>query len=137
MATVSNVNLQIQHGGAGRRRAVTVSYRLCFTDCEVLAGSTFVETVNLRGDDPIWDDQLIRIRYTCVKAENGCIDRRITANVSRSVLDEDGDTVIFGIPISSNRDELYARVRLTPYTPRGSRSDSNIVTGQFGAAGND
>lgn len=137
MATVSNVNLDIQHGGRGRFRTVTVTYRLCFTSCEVLAGTVFVEQINLRGDDPVWDDHLTRIRNVCVKAEQGCIDRTITTRVSRSTLDEDGDTIIFGIPIHAARDEIYARVSLTPYTPTGSTSDSNIVTGQFGAAGND
>jgi len=137
MATISNVNLAIQHGGGGNRRQVTVSYRLCFSSCEVMAGSTFVETVDLRGDDPLWDDHLARIRNNCVKAEKGCIDRRITTTVSRSTLDEDGDTVILGIPIHAARDEIYARVKLTPFSPSGSTAHSNIVTGQFGAAGND
>lgn len=137
MATVSNVRLSVQKGGSGNRRSVTVSYRLCFSSCEVLAGSTFVETVDLRGDDPIFDDQQARLRNTCVKAQEGCIDRRFTVRVSRSTLDEDGDTVIFGIPISAARDELYARVRLTPFTPSGDTSNSNIVTGQWGAAGGD
>jgi hypothetical protein len=45
-----------------------------------------------------------------------------------------GDTVIFGIPIFADRDELYARVILAPFSPSGSQANSNIVTGQFGAA---
>ncbi len=137
MATVSNVNLKIKKGGDGSRRKVTVTYRLCFTTCEVLAGSVFIEHVSLRGDDPIWDDHLTTLRNRCVKAERGCIDREIVRHVSRSTLDEDGDTVIFGIPVHAARDEIYARVKLTPFSPSGSNSDSNIVTGQFGAAGND
>ncbi len=137
MATVSNVNLTIQHGGAGTRRTVTVSYRLCFTSCEAMAGEVFVERVDLRGDDPVVDDQLSRMRNSCVVAERNCIDRRITRSVSRSRLDEDGDTIVFGVPIDANRDEIYARVSLTPYVPRGDTTNSNTVTGQFGAAGND
>lgn len=137
MATISNLNLAVQKGGDGSRRQVSVSYRVCFSSCELLAGSTFVENVTLRGDDPIWDNHLITLRNSCVKAERGCVDRKITVSVSRSTLDEDGDTIIFGIPIIADRDELYARVKLTPFTPGSSQSDSNIVTGQFGAAGND
>ncbi|MDH5398173.1 MAG: hypothetical protein OEX02_08510 [Cyclobacteriaceae bacterium] len=137
MATVSNVNLTIQKGGDGSRRRVKVTYRICFSSCEVLAGSVFVEQVKLRGDDPIWDDHLTTLRSRCVKAEKGCVDREIIASVSRSTLDEDGDTVIFGIPIFADRDEIYARVSVTPFSPSGSTADSNIVTGQFGAAGND
>lgn len=137
MATVSNINLTVQKGGDGSRRQVTVRYRLCFTECEVLAGSTFVEKVTLRGDDPIWDDHITTLLNACVRAQRGCVDRSVTRLVSRSALDEDGDTVIFGIPIFADRDELYARITLTPFTPSGDSGDSNIVTGQFGAAGND
>ncbi len=139
MATVSNVQLSVQHGGAGNRRMVTVSYTVCFNSCEVLAGSVFNERVTLRGDDgwPNPDDHLITIRSGCVKAQEGCIERRFTRSVSRSVLDEDGDTVILGWVVDANRDELYARVVLTPFVPSGSSADSNLVYGQWGAAGND
>lgn len=137
MATVSNVRLSIQKGGEGSRRTVTVKYTICFTSCEVLAGSVFVEKVTLRGDDPFFDDHLFTMRNTCVQAEKGCVERSITRRVSRNTLDEDGDTVIFGIPIFADRDEIYARVKLTPFSPSGATSDSNIVFGQFGAAGSD
>ena len=137
MATVRNVHLDIERGD-GSRRTVTVRWEVCFTHCEALAGSVFVETVTLRGDDPIWDDHLTTISNRCVKAERaGCHERRIVRQVSRSVLDEDGDTVIFGIPIHAARDEIYARVCLEPFRPSGACANSNIETGQFGAAGND
>lgn len=141
MATVSNVVLNVQKGGGGSRRLVTVSYRLCFSTCEVLAGSTFRETITLRGDDPIWDDHLITLRNSCVKASEGCVNRSVSQSVSRSTLDEDGDTIItiFGWDIvrDADRDELYAHIQLTPFTPSGSNADSNLVTGQWGAAGGD
>jgi hypothetical protein len=136
MATISNLNLEIQNNGRDNRRIVTVRYRICFSSCETLAGSVFVEHVDLRGDDPIWDDHLTGIHVGCVKAEKGCIDRTWTRTVSRSTLDEDGDTIIFGIPIYAARDEIYARVSLTPFKSSGSSSNSNIVTGQFGPLGN-
>ena len=137
MPSISNVTLAIAKGTGGAKRKVTVSYKMCFTSCEVLAGSVFIEKVLLRGDDPIWDDNLATIRNTCVKASPKCIDRKFSVDVSRRSLDEDGDTVIFGIPIFSDRDEIYARVSLTPFVPSSRTSDSNIVTGQFGAAGSD
>ena len=137
MATISNVRLSVQKGGNSSRRRVDVSYTVCYSACEVLAGSVFVEKVQLRGDDPIWDDNLVTMRNTCVKAERGCVEREVSRFVSRRTLDEDGDTVIFGIPIHADRDELYARVTLTPFSPGSSAANSNIVTGQFGAAGND
>ena len=131
MATVSNVTLQIGREEGDRRR-VTVNYRVCFNSCEALAGSTFVETITLRGDDPFFDDHLITLRRVCIKAQEGCVDRSLSTVVSESTLDEDGDTIILGWVISRNRDEIYARVNLTPFTASGSQADSNIVTGQFG-----
>ena len=137
MATISNVSLSIQKGGSGTSRQVVVRYRLCFTSCEALAGSVFVENVALRGDDPIFDDHLTTLRNSCVKAERECLDRTLVANVSRSTLDEDGDTIILGWPVWADTDEVYARITLTPFTPSGSSANSNIATGQWGAAGSD
>ena len=135
MATASNVQLTIEKiKNQPNRRKVSVTYRVCFTTCEVLAGSVFKETVILRGDDPIWDDHVTTIHSDCIKAQRGCVDRKFSKNVSKSTLDEDGDTVIFGIPIFADRDELYARVKLTPFSPSGNQADSNFVYGQFGAA---
>jgi len=131
MASVSNVHLDIGRAD-NDRRTVTVSYRVCFSSCEALAGSTFVETVVLRGDDPIWDDNLITLRNTCVKAQPGCVDRKISATVAESTRDEDRDTIIFGWVVSRDRDEVYARVKLTPFSSTGGQGDSNGVTGQFG-----
>jgi len=37
----------------------------------------------------------------------------------------------------ANMDELYAYVEITPFTPNGAHATSNIVHGQWGAAGND
>lgn len=137
MPSISNVRLEIAKRTEGSKRKVTVSYKMCFTHCEVLAGSVFIEKVVLRGDDPIWDDHLTTIRNVCVKAQRDCIDRKITVEVSRRALDEDGDTVIFGVPVHADRDEIYARVSLTPFNPPSRTTDSNSVHGQFGAAGDD
>jgi len=129
--------MTIEKGTGGARRSVTVTYEVCFTSCEVTAGATFVEKVTIRGDDPIWDDNLTTLVNHCVRATNDCVSRRILRSVSRSTLDEDGDTVVFGVPIFADRDELYARVTLTPLELHSASGDSNIVTGQFGAAGHD
>lgn len=137
MPSISNVRLDIAKRTEGSKRKVTVTYTMCFTHCEVMAGSVFIERVVLRGDDPIWDDNLSTIRNVCVKAQRDCIERKIAVEVSRRTLDEDGDTVILGFPIHASRDEIYARVSLTPFTPSSRTTDSNTVTGQFGAAGND
>ncbi|NUB44097.1 hypothetical protein GEU84_006870 [Fertoebacter nigrum] len=133
MATISNVRLSID--GAGKRSSrVTVTYVVCFSSCEAMAGSTFRETITLRGDDPIWDDHLITLRSGCVRATQGCVERSVTATVSNDVLDEDPDTIIFGWVIG-NKDEVYARVEFTPFTPTGGSGHSNIVSAHFGPAG--
>ena len=134
MATVRNLRLEIGDERDGRH-PVTVTYELCFTSCEVVAGATYHERVSLRGDDPIWDDHLIWLRSGCVRASEGCIERRIAVNVTRNRLDEDPDTVIFGWVIG-DVDEVYAQVALDPFTLHSTSSRSNTVSRHFGPAGN-
>ena len=135
MATIQNVRLQIGEASTSDRKTVTVSYRVCFSSCEALAGTVFIEKVILRGDDPIWDDNLITLRNTCTRAQSGCVDRTLRTTVSRSQLDEDPDTIIFGWVIG-DVDEIYANVSLTPFNPSGDERNSNVVSGHFGPAGN-
>lgn len=134
MATISNVQLKIDRADQKNRRNVTVTYRICFSSCEAKGGSVFREKVVLRGDDPIWDDHLITLRNTCVRATEGCIDRSVRATVASSTLDEDPDTIILGWVIG-DKDEVYARVSLVPFEPSPSTGDSNTVTTDFGPAG--
>jgi hypothetical protein len=146
MATVSNVTLDIQHGGPGAPlpggpgRTVTVTYRVCFTRCEILAGTTFAETVRLFGQDPGVEEPLSSFFQPlfrgCVAApgrnENRtCVDREMTGQVLRSRLDEDADLM------GQVSDEVFARVTLTPFAPTGSTGDSNVVSGQWGPLGGD
>lgn len=132
MPSISNVRLSIESLPTGRRRRVTVNYSLRFNSREEAASSVFEEKVVLRGDDPLFDNDQATIATGFVKAVPGTINRSFSSSVSQSRLDEDGDTVIFGIPIAKLRDELYARVSLSPFVPNGAHSDSNVVTGQFG-----
>jgi hypothetical protein len=134
MATINNIRLNIERADQRNRRLVNVSYRVCFTSCEITAASTFREKVTLRGDDPIWDDHILTLRDGCIKASAACVERTFKINVASSTLDEDPDTIILGWVIG-NKDEIYARVALTPFVPTGSSGDSNIVTGDFGPAG--
>ena len=134
MPTINNVRLTIGRAEDSKFRRVTVQYQVCFSTCEALAESTFVERVVLRGDDPLFDNDLITLRNRCVRAQRGCVDRTVSAVVPAATLDEDGDTIIFGIPVHADRDEIYARVRMTPFAPGTASADSNQVTGQFGPA---
>jgi len=137
MATVNGVSLSIKKGKGRNRREVTVSYTLCFTSCEILAGSVFHEKVTLWGeDDTTPDDKLCVLSRACVKATTPTLKRTLTQSISRSILDEDPDVVLFGLRWA-RQDKIYARVDLTPFSPRGSSGCSNSVKGQFGAAGDD
>lgn len=134
MATVSNIKLKIGPGSSSSRRLVTVTYKICFSACEAMDKTVFVERVTLWGDDPIWDDKLVTLRAQCIRAQRGCIDREVSTDISRSTLDEDPDTIIFGWVIGA-KDEIYARVGVKPFKPSSASGNSNIVTGQFGPAG--
>jgi hypothetical protein len=139
MASISNLRLSIGPVAGSTRKLVTVTYNVCFTPSELLDGSVFDEKVTLRGDDPIWDDHLITLSSTSIKAvptpvpaPASCMERKVVRKVSRKTLDEDGDTIIFGVPVFLDRDEVYARVTLTPFNPRSSSADSNVIEKQFG-----
>src|SRR5690606_14135205 len=121
MAVISNVNLSIVKGMGGNQRSVTVSYRITFSTMERSAGSIFTERITLRGQDPLSDDDLYELHVDSVKADPAAsyVDRSFTQDVPRSVLDEDRDFVW------ADRDELYARVMLTPFMPRAAQGDSN------------
>ena len=139
MASISNLRLSISPVAGSTRKLVTVTYNVCFTPSELLDGSVFDEKVTLRGDDPIWDDHLITLSSTNIKAIStpipapaSCMERKVVRKVSRKTLDEDGDTIIFGVPVFLDRDEVYARVTLIPFNPRSSSADSNVIEKQFG-----
>lgn len=136
MPTIANLSLKIDPTvQTGNRRKVTVSYQLRFTAREELAGVVFEERVQLRGDDPVFDDDRGGpLLTTFVKATPANVTRNLTKMVSSSVLDEDGDTIILGVPIAALRDEIYARVTLRPFVPTGALADSAPQKGQFGPA---
>lgn len=132
MPTISNVTLKIDPIASNKRRRVTVTYSLRFSPREEAAGTVFEENVVLRGDDPIFDEDRALIAATFIKAAPGTINRSVNKLVSQNRLDEDGDTIIFGVPVLVLKDELYARVSLKPFAPKPAQADSNVVSGQFG-----
>ncbi|MCX4242930.1 hypothetical protein [Paraliomyxa miuraensis] len=133
MPTITNLELSIDKGTGGQRRKVTVRYRINFNSSERLAGTVFRERVSLRGDDALSDDDLTTIYNNNVKApvDPTFIERTIVRMVSRDRIDEDSDFVL------ADRDEIYARVRLEPFSPGSVQGDSNLVYGQFGGMGSD
>lgn len=133
MAIISNLQLSITKGTPGNMREVRVTYRINFTASERLAGTVFEERVTLRGSDLGVDDHLTTLRMDTVQAAATppFVDRAITRMVSRDTLDEDRDFIL------AMRDEVYAQVRLEPFTPKDTQVDSNMVHGQFGDLGRD
>lgn len=121
MATISKLKLEIKKGSSVSD--VTISYALCFTHCERMAKSVFVEHVSLRADDPI-DNHLCSLGNTCIKASKACIPRKFTRKIKNSILNEDDR-------IFNRGDEVYARVRITPFKPSGKKADSNIISSHF------
>lgn len=124
MATISNLKLSIKKGS--KTSSVKVTYDICFSYCERLADSVFVEKVTLRGDDPINDDHLLTMANNCVKATSACVSRSYSRTVNNSVLNE--DPKILWIKQS---DEIYARVTLSPFNPGSTSANSNIVSSYF------
>lgn len=134
MPSVSNVTLRISRLNDNQSR-VTVSWRVCFSNCEAVAGSAFIERVQLRGDDLLIDDDLgPPLSSQCVKAQPGCVNKSITRTVSNGRLDEDRDTIILGVVIGA-KDEIYARLTYSPFIASGTSADSNTVSEHFGPAG--
>ena len=132
MPTINDVKLTIGRAESPRHRLVTVTYQICFTGCEAMAQSAFVERVVLRGADPDPDDHLLTLRNTCVRAQRGCVERSISRTVSASTLDEDDPTTILGLTIDQGRDEVYAQVTIRPFVPGSATRNSNEVKDQFG-----
>jgi hypothetical protein len=134
MPSIANLTLKIDPAlQANRRRKVTVTNTQRFTAREDLAGTVFEERVQLRGDDPIFDDDRgAPLLAGFVKATPNNVTRTVVKMVSQNVLDEDGDTIILGVPIAVLRDEIYARVTLRPFVPTSATADSAAQKGQFG-----
>lgn len=123
MATIANLKLSIKKGSS--RSDVTVSYDICFSHCEILDNTVFVENVTLKGDDGVLaDDHLLTITNNCVKASKGCVTRKFVRNVNNNVLDED-DSVF------NRTDEVYAKVHIKPFVASQRTATSNIISSNF------
>lgn len=123
MANIVNLTLDIKKGS--KTSNVTVTYDACFTQCELMDNTTFIETVRLRGDDGILaDDNLKTLKNSCVSASKRCVKRKITRSISNKVLNEDDS-------FFNRTDEVYAQVKLVPFKPKTSSASSNIISSRF------
>ena len=119
MANINNLKLDIKKGS--RRSKVTVTYDICFSHCEVMDNTTFIETLRLKGDDawPNPDDNLIVLKNSCVSATKRCLKRKFVNTIANSILNEDDS-------IFNRGDEVYAHVKLTPFKARATSALSHF-----------
>ena len=123
MPFIQDLNLQINTGN--NTSTVTVRYTIRFSPNELAADSVFNERVILMGDDGNGvDDFLVNLVSTRAVANNNTIQRTFNRTVNNNLLDEDAS-------VFNGRDEVYARIILTPFTPTTAQVDSNIITANF------
>jgi len=122
MANIVNLKLEIKKGSS--KSTVTVTYDACFTQCELMDNTTFIETVRLRGDDVGPDPHLTTLKNSCVSATKACVKRKITRELSNAILNEDNS-------FFNRTDEVYAQVKLVPFKPSTSSASSNIISSRF------
>ncbi len=125
MANITKLDLDIKKGS--RNSTVTVTYEICFTQCEVDAGFYYYDYADMYGSDPGADDLLFRVGGTnCFKAVKKCIPRKYTRNVNNSKLDEDPGFLFF-----NKGDEVYAKACVKPVQPSGDCANSTIHHDKF------
>ena len=147
MATITNVNLNIQQAGAqppAAPRTVTVTYSVQFSLAEIQAQAFFISNIRLVPmEGAVAGNPIVNIATESIIATNVLVVRTVSSTFTRSTLDEDPDSFILqdhlGHPflISVEREDAWrARVTLTPVVQTVSRN-SQIVTGSWGSAGDD
>ncbi|MBL1278282.1 MAG: hypothetical protein COB30_019580 [Ectothiorhodospiraceae bacterium] len=127
MASISSLNLKLNRHDHNRKTAtITVSYRAVLSSVERnMTGLRFREVIQLWGaDSPDGDDYLYTFPTRIFSKESdGVVNREVTVTLSDDILDEDG----FPRPT----DEVYAKVRISPYLPSGSVRNSNQIEHRF------
>ena len=108
-------------------KTVIVTYKVCFTSCEVKAGFYFSDSAYMWGSDPGPDDKLFQVGGTnCYRATRECISRKYVRRVNNSLLNEDsGFLGLWG------GDEVYAKACVKPVEPTGDCANSTIHHDSF------
>ena len=144
MPNVTNVVLNLQHGGGGNlptsSRNATVTFTTRFTSTEILAGVFYNARVVIRPDD---SNTEIFIRNVVIRAASGNVVSNASRILERQQLDEDFDLRPNPTPPPpflpfENADEWLAKVTLTPFQFGTAVGESvSPVTGSWGRAGSD
>ncbi|HSN97133.1 MAG TPA: hypothetical protein VLS89_02510 [Candidatus Nanopelagicales bacterium] len=131
MAAIQNVTLIINKLDE-RRSEVVVEYDMSFSPAEIQAGSIFVERIGLRGNDPLFDDDIAPgLVSQLVQAQPNVPRRAVRRIIPTRLLDEDRDRSLLGL-LLAREDELIAQVSLMPFMPRGATASSQPVEANFG-----
>lgn len=137
MPNISNPILSLQHGGAGTTRTARVNFTVSFTSLEVLAGEVFQADVSIKSDD---GSSNIVVGTTFVQASSTPTPVSVSKTLTRMNLDEDPDFHVAhngNVIIREDRDEWKAVITLSPVVFSTVTAQSPIVTGSWGARGND
>jgi hypothetical protein len=157
MATITNIVLNLQHGGVGSGtgtttelglpaapRTASVTFTTDFNRIEVLAGTVFKADVKLVSIEegplsPEGSSQPMGTAY--IKAtNNGPVQTTLEQVFTRTNLDEDRDSIInsrTGLLVKIRPDEWVARVTLSPVVFNSVTADSDLVIGSWGILGQD
>jgi hypothetical protein len=121
MATVTRVELSGENVD-GQKARIEVTWRMSFSQREVLSRTVFLYEVFLQNVDGAGDLDVRRRRIATgsnLAAENP-INEEISALVNRTFLDEDFQVFGFG----DTTDEWRAEVHLKPFVPTGTSAQS-------------
>jgi hypothetical protein len=145
MPTISNVVLNLQHGGRGSStdpdspRTATVSFTTRFNSTELLARAVFKAKVIIRSDDST--TQTIPIQNVVIQATASSVLTTVSKVLRRIQLDEDIDLIPNPDPPPPSlpypmTDEWQAVVTLSPMEFGSAVATSEIVEGSWGRKGN-
>lgn len=140
MPNISNVQLSLQHGGAGTNRTANVTFTVSFTSLEILASEVFKADVSIKSEDSLGtSDRTLVVGTAFLHATSAGATATVTKTFTRLNLDEDADfKVINGHIVSfEDRDEWHAVVTVTPMVFSSATANSSSVTGSWGVLGQD
>jgi hypothetical protein len=123
MATIVNAHLARQAVPGGISR-MTVTYSVNFSQVEQTMRPSYAEVIELFGADGGLtgaDDFLFRASQGSFQATGAAsINRTRVFDVGTHILNEDW-----------GKDEVYAKIRVSPRTPTGDTAKTNEISGDF------
>lgn len=123
MAIISQVQLAVETTpNTSALLQAQVSYQINFSKCEALGQFVFLEQVALCCTDPSGDVHLSTLYKSCVLAQVDRVNRNLEAEIDFARLQAQHQAL--GL---MEKEALYVRVTLVPYTPQATENVSNPV----------